>query len=407
MKIRTTLKLKPSNCYILLLTVTLFYFSYRYVFQWANEITSGSYSKTPIFVQILKYVICFLCVALSLIYAICNRSKFKVSGKVYFVVSALLFLSAAYAFIIVKDQNTLMLFVGMTIVFMMCVTINEDISFEKIDKLFIIFVNINILYEFFQISLYVYKKRLPAIAWPDAGLMQVRFGGMFDDPLALSLFIGFIIPYIYHKFQGSKRNVYIIIHLLMLVLTWTLTSTFALIGVFIIDRLYVLAKGKGWNPIRMLLLLGAAAVGIVMMLLRGEAFYNRIMEVKGGSIAIHMETRSLEGMSILTFLGITPKAHYAESSITRLLFTNGFFFTILFYFLGVCSVYSFNNIINTLQSSMQKYRPILYGMMYYQLAFMIGSINLPFPYMFFNMITFSVFAGVSFTVRSTMRMERV
>lgn len=397
--IRSTVKMKSSSCYILLLAVSLFYFSYRYVFRWANDMTSGSYSSTPVIVQIMKYVICLLTVLMSFIFALRNRKTLKTHGNVSIVIF-FAFVSSAYAFLNVRDQNTLMIFIGISIMFGMCLTVQEDINFNFLDRLFVFFINVNIVYEFIQIALYILSGRLPAIAWANAGLMQVRFGGIFDDPFALSLFVGFLIPYIYHKYHGIKRIIYFAIYTIMLILTWTLTSIFALFGVFILDRLYVLAKEKRWNTMTTKLMLGAIMVGVFFAILYGKPFLDRILEVKSGSIATHLGTHSLDGLSVLTFLGLAPRAHYAEASVSRLLFTNGAFFTIAFYGLGLYSVRRFQRIIDNLPVKIMSYKPIFLGMMYYQLAFLIGSINLPFPYMYFNMIVFSVFAGISFVVRT-------
>lgn len=397
--IRSTVKMKSSSCYILLLVISLFYFSYRYVFRWANDMTSGSYSDTPAIVQIMKYIICILTVLMSFIFILANGKTLKIHGNVPLIIF-FAFVSSAYAFLNVRDQNTLMIFIGMSIMFGMCLTIQGDIDFDFLDKLFLFFINVNIVYEFIQIALYILRGRLPAIAWANAGLMQVRFGGIFDDPFALSLFIGFLIPYIYHKYHGIKRIMYFAIYTVMLILTWTLTSIFALFGVFILDRLYVLAKKKKWNTITTKLMLGAIMVGVFFAILYGKPFLDRILKVKRGSIATHLGTHSLDGLSVLTFLGLAPKAHYAEASISRLLFTNGIFFTLIFYGLGLCSVRRFRRIIDNLPSELMSYKPIFLGMMYYQLAFLIGSINLPFPYMYFNMVVFSIFAGISFVVRT-------
>lgn len=398
MTIRTSVKPKSSSCYTLLLAVSMFYFSYRYVFKWANDMSSGTYSNTPVIVQIMKYVICMVLVLISFVFALMNGKPLKTHGNISLAI-LFVFTSSVYAFLNVRDQNTLMIFVGISIMFGMCLTIQGDINFDFLNKLFVFFINANIIYEFIQIVLYILKGRLPAIAWVDASLMEVRFGGIFDDPFALSLFISFLIPYIFHKYHGKKRMVYFIIHTIMLVLTWTLTSIFALFGVFILDRLYVLAKGRKWNAVITMLLLGGTGIGVIFVILYGGPLLNRILGVKVGSIATHLETWSLDGLSILTFLGLAPKAHYAETSISKLLFTNGIFFTIIFYSLGLCSVRRFRRIIDNLSLEMMNYKPIFLGMMYYQLTFLIGSINLPFPYMYFNMVVFSIFAGISFVIR--------
>jgi len=335
---------------------------------------------------------------MSFIFVLGNGKTLKTHGNVT-VVIFFAFVSSAYAFLRVRDQNTLMIFIGISIMLGMCLTVKEDINFNFLDGLFAFFINVNIVYEFIQIVLYILRGRLPAIAWANAGLMQVRFGGVFDDPFALSLFIGFLIPYIYHKYHGIKRMMYFSIYTIMLILTWTLTSIFALLGVFIFDRLYVLAKEKKWNALTTKLMIGAIMASMFFAILYGKPFLNRILEVKSGSIATHLETHSLDGLSVLTFLGLAPRAHYAEASISRLLFTNGIFFTLSFYGLGLCSVRRFRRIIDNFPAEMMSYKPIFLGMMYYQLAFLIGSINLPFPYMYFNMVVFSVFAGISFVFR--------
>lgn len=187
----------------------------------------------------------------------------------------------------------------------------------------------------------------------------------------------------------------------MLILTWTLTSTIALIGAWIIGKIYEWNTSNKWSISRggIILIIIVILLGCEFIPLYGEKFINQIMIVKGHSINQHLESLTLDGLSIMTFFGIAPQAHHAESSIVNLLFTNGIVFEMLFYGLGMYSVVIFRRVIINISGSMKKNKPILIGMMYYQLAFIIGSINLPFTYMFFNMLVFSIFAGISFTLK--------
>lgn len=205
---RIPLKFNAATCYCLLLAVGLFYFSYRYPFQWANDMTSATYSATPIIVQVMKYVICLLLVILSFFCVVCNVERIKVSREMYLEAMAVSVFCAAYSFLIVGNQNTLMTFLGVLIMFSMCITLNNHFSFEFLDKLFVLFIWVNLIYEIGQVVLYFSENRLPAIAWANAGIAQVRFGGIFDDPFSLSLFISFLLPYIWYKYYGIKRSVF-------------------------------------------------------------------------------------------------------------------------------------------------------------------------------------------------------
>lgn len=395
-------KINSVGCYTMLLTIVMFYFSYRYPFRWANEVTSETYTNTPAAIQISKYAICILLIGISVIFQFVNRKGVRLHIKPE-ILSLIIFafFQSFYAFAVVRDQNTLILHIGMGIILGMCLTAKESINFYFLDRLFIFFINFNIIYEIVQISLYVTQGRLPAIAWSNAGLMQVRFGGGFDDPFALSLFMGFLIPYAYHRFSGMRRIFYVSILAIMLVLTWTLTSLFTLMGIYILDRGYALAKGRGWNNRRILLIILLLIVGTVLAVIYGEHFIGRIVAVKGMSIKGHIESASLEGLSVRAFSGIRPEAHYSESSPSRMLFTDGVFFTLAFYLLGMYSVRRLMLTIRNLPQNLIKYKPVLLGMVYYQLCFLLGSVNLPFPYMFFNLIAFSVFTGMSFVINTT------
>lgn len=399
MIMKTKIKLSPANCYITMFAVSLFYFSYRYIMQWANEITSGTYSTTPAYVQFGKYIIVVFLLLVSAFFSLSRKLLKSLCLDSSFALIAFMFISSLYAFFIVKDQNTLMIMLGIAVVFMMILTIRNDIDFESLDKLVVFFLNANILYEGIQIFLYYTRGRLPAIAWENAGIMQVRFGGAFDDPFALSLFMGFIIPYVYHRFDRLKRWFYVGISVFMLVMTWTLTSVFAIIGIYALDRIYAFLKHKVVKPINFLIVIVVSIASLLFAVTRGADFLAELIRVKAGSILVHQETRSLDGLSIMAFLGLIPEAHYAEATPSRMIFTNGALFTVIFYVTGLISAKKLYRIIKKLPVSMEKYKPLFYGMFYYQLCFLLGSFNLPFPYMFFNMMVFSLFAGMAFVVR--------
>lgn len=389
-------KLNSSICYIILLAVTLFYFAYRYVLKWANESTSGTYSTTPIAVQAAKYLICFLLLFLALIFSYFKYHCISVKSGIAMALIFFLFASSSYAFLIVQDQNTLVIFLGMSVVFTMMLTAGGGFDFESMDKLLIFFFYVDVIYEAVQVILYLLEGRLPAIAWADAGIIQVRFGGIFDDPFAQSLFMAFLIPYVYHRFTGLKKWCCTGLAVIMLILTWTLTSTFAIMGSYALDKAYAFMKRRGVKPVNTAIAILVAIGGVVFAVKYGEGFINEMIKVKSASALTHIQTQSLEGLDILTFLGIIPEAHYAESSPSRLFFTNGVFLTISLYMIGVMSLKRLVHHLHHTPDRFVKYKPIFYGMFFYQLSFLIGSINLPFTYMFFNMMMFSIFSGISF-----------
>lgn len=375
----------------MLLILILYYYSYRYIFKYANDRTSGTYFNTPLAVQAAKYLICMLILVLFSLYGISRKHCCTERCNIVLGLWGLL-IHAVYVFILLRNKDAMILVMGLAI--MVCIiTMTGRINYYKIDRIFFIFFIYCTCYEIIQLVLYFTKGRLPAIAWGNAGIFYVRFGGAFDEPFAFSLFLSFLIPYIYNKYHGFRKYMLTVMLLFFLLMTWTITTCASVIGILGLSAIIRLSKNKVKSKEAFFVILGIGLSG-VWGLFYGIDFFRRLLIAKAGSIAGHLASFDFTNIKISNILGIIPQAKYSESSIIKMLYSNGFIFVLLFYLTGIIVLIRFKkHVIKTTEDS-HPLIPLYKGMYYFQICFLVSSLNIPYTYAFFSMCLYSVFLGI-------------
>ncbi len=383
-----------DNCLMWLLIICLYYFSYRYIFKYANTMTSPTYFDTPRAIQTAKYVICAGLLLPVFLTGIRRRNIIhKGTGKILLLIY--LILQGMYSFVWIHSANCLILRLGLLTAFCICVA-QPEFDYDSIDRIFYVYLIFCMVYEGIQIFLFFTKGRLPAIAHDTGSLTDVRFGGPIDDPLGFSLLLSFLIPYLFHRFEGLKRDLYCAVFVLFLLLTWTLTAIAALSGVYaaaLFFRFLRKRKAKA-NYILLFLLLFLAALLFTGMY--GQTFAESLYRTKISSIREHLAAFYISDLPIPAFLGLRPEPKVVESAVIRLLYNGGFLYAASFYTLGIYSAVIMHRMIRNVPESEKKRLPVYYGMFYYQICFMIASINLPYIHMFLNIMMYSLFLGMAF-----------
>ena len=218
-----------------LLFLFLFYYSYRYALKMNSSGTSPTYSDTPLYVQLGKYLIFFFLILFIILNNFYKRIKFKFDKFTFVLIFT--FLYSIYSFLITKNTNVL--FYGLIILPIIIIKIFDlKINFLKIDSLVNIFIWFTIFYEFIQIFLYFKSGRLPALAYATGKITDVRFGGPWDDPNGFAIMLCFMIPYSFLYYNGKKKYLISTTLFLFLILTWSLTGYCA----FLFSILYFVFK---------------------------------------------------------------------------------------------------------------------------------------------------------------------
>lgn len=384
---------KYNWCFIATLALILFYYSYRYIFQFNSVTTSPTYSDTPYFLKVFKYILLFI-FSLFLILFISNKKhlyKMK-TGKIFFV---LVIVDTLFVFFVCQTINSALLLIFSLLAFIIAYS-NETISESKLDKFLGFYLAFMILFEIIQIVLFFSIGRLPALAYHSNSqfyFMAVRFGGPFDDPNGFGIVLCFFIPYVFKKYSGYKKYLLSIILLAFLIITWSLTAlaTFAVSVLFFeVLTAYKNKKIKRNNIIVATLIF----VGlIVVAILEGRyGIVSRLFDLKKTSIDGHLESVDvLKDTSVLSFIGLYPKEVTVETGIIRLINYGGIPLLLLFYFLGFYGVYCSTY----LYLKNKRYNHIYLASGFYLFSVLVSMINLPMIDSFLNYGIYSLLLGMT------------
>lgn len=369
--LRLKIKQVYTNLIILLLGVSLYYYSYRYIFQYNSSDTSPTYSNTPMPFQIGKYIICGAIIILYLLILrykkkkLFNQHSLSMFIKL-FLYTFLLFLYGIININITSIQKATIYFIPLILGFWGFVTID----LYKIEKFIYYFCIYSIIYEFIQVILFILYGRLPALAYSQS--FSVRFGGPWDDPNGFSIFISFLLPFTYYYCTNKKAKIFwIIANILMILLAQSVTAIIADIMAFSIY--YVVNSNNKITRQKKIIKLFCLIPFIILIahILINTSFIHTFIEMKQGSVDGHMSSfEAFSQISIIQFLfGFSHIA--GESDITNHIGQWGIFFLLLFYTIYLKNIYKLYHLMKQQTTALWKSSFI------FQIAFLFASINLP------------------------------
>ena len=313
------------------------YYFYRYLFQYNSEITSPTYSNSPLGFQVAKYVIAIGILSLLFVLLFVNNVIDSVKINVR-VPELLMILCILFCFIKSVQQSDFDYFIKYFLFMLVAygVIFIQNDSFEKrfikINKIIFYY---HLVYSLLQILLFVSVGRLPALAYR-AGL--VRFGGGWDDPNAFALYL--IIPYTYllnlilgPKAPKKKCKLYILLitSIILEILTFSFTGYLS----FLIASVCIAVKQRDSKKLPKLLLIALIAV----MLVCTVAFRKIIalISLKSGSLLIHFGSLNLLGEGGFKELLIGSGSYQFYENHFKIVLAN---FGIPYFLLNLClSVY--------------------------------------------------------------------
>lgn len=371
------------------LILFLFYYIYRYALQMNSSDTSPTYSDTTFFWKVAKYLLLLAILVLCFFDLITEGIGKKHITFFAFSIFFFIFLNL-YAFLYNRSSDFVVVILCL-LLSLYLIFVNGLISLNAIDKIFSFFMHFTIVYEVIQIILYFTTGRLPALGYDTGVITDVRFGGAWDAPNEFSIMIAFYIPYVHHKYKGIKRVVYFIVLFAMLLLTWSLTGIAAILGICVfavVSRLYSKSKNI-FAPI--LFIFSCLAVIGLFYVFNARSIEEYILG-KLESISGHLDGWDLSDLSVLNFLGLVSDMEFSETSFVLLLRRGGFLQVILFYAIGIVSIFWAGSLAKSIEDP--KAQKIFRSMQWYQTAFLLASFNLPFVYSFPNLGIFAIFLGI-------------
>lgn len=369
--LRLKIKQIYTNLIILLLGVSLYYYSYRYIFQYNSSDTSPTYSNTPMSFQIGKYIICGAIIILYLL--ILNNKKKKIFNQHSLSMFVKLFLYTFFLLLygiininIISIQRAMIYFIPLILGFWGFVTIDV----YKIEKFIYYFCIYSIIYESIQVILFILYGRLPALAYAES--FSVRFGGPWDDPNGFSIFISFLLPFTYYYCTNKNAKIFwIITNTLMILLAQSVTAIIA--NTMALSIYYIANSNNKTTRQKKAIKLFCLILFIIPIafILSNISLIHTFLEMKQGSVDGHMNSfESLSQISIIQFLfGFSHIT--GESDITNHIGQWGIFFLLLFYTIYLQNIYKLYHLMKQQVTALWK------SCFIFQLTFLFASINLP------------------------------
>lgn len=366
---------KKDRVFNVLLCIFLFYYSYRYVFQYNSSTTSWTYQDTPTAFKVVKYI---LLVILIIILAIQTRGRIKLSNtkRNQYTFFAIVFLIVQFLALGLLSKNIDAIGIALILIpAVFFLTNKKGVNIHHVENVLNFFWWFTFLYELIQLALYVITGRLPALAEPNAKFTDVRFGGAWDDPNGYALLMIFYLFYYLFKFQGIKQVAYVGATLMMFVLTWSATG-FIAFGTTAVVILVIRLKDRCLIKKYLCYGIVTAVFAAAILILKREAIVKVLdyyLYKKDESVAAHLAGWDFSRFGILTLLGVKPDYYVTEVGYLRLISIGGI--PALIAFLTI----AYNGCKQVLRSFAQqsKYKPILYGMLAYLIGFILYNINLP------------------------------
>jgi len=394
----------------LLLMIALYYLWYRYPFKINSTSTSPTYSDTPFFLSILKYILFLVVVSIYAIISLCVRHlrlpRFRLSWWILFVLTTWVFVLPSIVTIFVRNLENLE--AGIFLLAIMPLILyprSYTISMSSIERLLRWFVYINTTVSVLQIILFITIGRLPALAY--GGTLLVRFGGLWDDPNGMAVFLSFIIPFIYFSTIGRYLKVMLIlINFGLLIATQSFTGIFAFFAslLFVNGFLFLRPVNRQWARqfSRFFFGLVILATIILMALVFLSLNYDLIglastyFELKKPSMIYRLQSLSVitQSPGLPTILGLEPLGWYFENGYVDL-FVNLGIFVLLAYVLFLIMV--FIRIMYILRDYQNQFGiNVFYGAAFFSAAYSVGMLNLPLQRVFPLNMLFIIFALLAF-----------
>ena len=371
----------PTYFTIGLLTMALYYLSFRYPFQINSTTTSPTYIDTPLILKALKYGLFIVWVYLyALLFFMLRTYTQSITKKdmLFLVASSIISIFPLVTFLISKE---IFLFqTGLFFVATIFYSLYQEkyINLSKLSKIVSFFILAAIVFEGYQLINYYVAGRLPALAYENS--ISVRFGSIWDDPNGFALLIPLLLSFSMVKCKKLVNKIVLAaVFMFMLIFTQSLTGTISTLASMLIGiTLIYLSTSSKKTFTKTVWLMASYLLGLVVFLkfILPLPTIQRFIYLKSGSIEGHLNIIDLlKDASFMDLLGLNPYGMYGESGYINLLLNFGVFYTLVYLIVGFCTVLVLLNKIKTYRG--EKGVEIYYGAFFFAIAYMIALSNLP------------------------------
>lgn len=373
--------LKIENIVWITIWFSVLYLSYRYPLQINSSQTSPTYSDTPVFLQVGKYLgllfLSMLCFGAIRLRTLSSYALLYFAASLFFCMLMLLryFLVGAIDYL----QIAFVILFGLG--FSLSV---RDFKMEAFEKFLRTLFFVSLVVDVFQIFAFYKYGRLPALAYE--GSSSVRFGSFLDDPNSFSIVCVMFMAF----FQRNKNYLLFLCAFIMLLATQSLTGG-ALAVILIGVGLFFDSGYKG--RVLLIFFLVILFASYLWFFDAVNNFYAAYMLEKAGSIEGHAASfYNLQGLAVLEYVFGASAAMDAETAPLYVMLNFGLVGVFLYFFLisapVVTSIFVIRRVggVGSLSSG-------AYALLAFLWAVFLGSFNLPFIKIFPINFLFFIFSG--------------
>jgi hypothetical protein len=393
-----------TNAFAALLVIAFYYLSYRYPLRINSSTTSPTYSDTPGWLQVGKYFLICIVVAITANGVLARRSQRPIhTGVTYTLTGFGLVLISVFA--LVKGSlvgSTDMIVLGLVILpgaLLTSMALRWRLDSVRLGRYVLLYAVISVIAEVIQVLLFRTQGRLPALAYENS--TSIRFGSVLDDPNGFAILVALLLPVVWVKCARSRpRRLALSASLVIaLILSQSFTGV-ASVGI----ALLIGSLGLKWkSPARVVTLvwvtlLLASAAWVVFV--SNSEFFARLLSARNDSIVSHATSLDkLSGMSLPALMGTGAPGVPVESSYVNLMANVGLPLTVIYLLLGIAAIRKLGQTI--VQSQYSRDLALHYGFFFYLIAYSIGSINLPLDRVFPANLLYVL--GIVFSIFGPMR----
>ena len=377
---------------------SIFYLSYRYIFQINDTGTSPTYSDTPAILQYGKYTALLLFVMVS--YVLHGRYFIPIYKRGInikynnYIASYIIIFISFYPFLkYFPDYSSKQITFPVIVLIAYLITCSIDkIYIKELEKIIYLTAICTILVNIIQVFLFLKYDRLPALAYENS--LSVRFGSFLDDPNAIAPFLFLFIGYFIHQVNNIKSMLIFILILASIFLTQSLTALIILFSGIILSTILF---NKINNSIIKNIIFIFYMLMLFILIFYFDQFYDLLEQFyinKESSIEFHALDAKLSDIADIGILSIGSFDYkFSESWWVNSIYNYGIFWTLFCMYPIILFILSLIKIFNDKTKKLDK--NTIFGLIFFSCYIFIGSFSLPFysifPVNFFFFLFFFLF----------------
>lgn len=322
---------------VALLLLGLYYNAYRYPLQINASGTSPTYSDTPPWLSLGKYVLVAFLLLLIVLLRLGRREPITLHRPLFAVAFLFLALVPIVSGILVGELEFVTTGFFFLVPFVLQLLSGARLDFRAVNRVLRWSVYLAVLVNAVQVALFLTTGRLPALG--HEGSLSVRFGSFLDDPNGFGLLLCWLLPFAVAHLSGARRWFVVGGLFVSVLLTQSMTAVGAFIIVAVVLGLLSIAdRPRLLFPALVAVLLGVVALGsLVYTYWREiELAYSLFMATKEGSLAQHGNALTMfRDLELLNLAGIQPLSdRWTETGYVNLLAYYGILYVAVYLYVG-------------------------------------------------------------------------